>query len=238
MPDNDYEVIVNISNQETMPLNKEIDAKLNDKKLIVVGYYTSQYHFNEMYANDNTIKYLTIISSKSFTIMPKIGKKETVLREGQEKGYHITDNYEKSRESYIKSKKKQNKTTLIVSGIILGISFIEIFLMIRSSFLSRIKEVGIYRAIGVKRRDICKMFIGEIFAITTMASIPGLIFMAYILHILSGVKYLSHYILITPTVVVLSIVLVYVFNVIIGLLPVVNAIRKRPAEILARYDLD
>ena len=39
--------------------------------------------------------------------------------------------------------------------------------MIRSSFLSRIKEIGIYRAIGVKRVDIYKMFYGEIFAITT-----------------------------------------------------------------------
>ena len=34
-----------------------------------------------------------------------------------------------------------------------GISLIEIFLMLRSSFLSRIKEIGVLRAIGVKKSD-------------------------------------------------------------------------------------
>ena len=64
--------------------------------------------------------------------------------------------------------------------MILAISFIEIFLIIRASFLSRVKEVGVYRAIGVKKNDIYKMFIGEILAITTMASLPGFALMAYI----------------------------------------------------------
>ena len=52
--------------------------------------------------------------------------------------------------------------------IIMAISLIEILLMTRSSFLSRIKEIGIYRAIGVKKTDIYKMFLGEIIAITTV----------------------------------------------------------------------
>jgi ABC-type antimicrobial peptide transport system permease subunit len=65
--------------------------------------------------------------------------------------------------------------------------------MVRSSFLSRIKEVGIYRAIGVKKIDIYKMFFGEILSITTIASVPGVIFMAYVLNTLSSIKYLSSY---------------------------------------------
>ena len=46
--------------------------------------------------------------------------------------------------------------------------------MIRSSFLSRIKEIGILRAIGLKKKDIYKMFAGETIAITTLASVPGI----------------------------------------------------------------
>ena len=41
---------------------------------------------------------------------------------------------------------------------ILFISFVEIYLMIRSSYLSRIKEIGIYRAIGTKKSDIYKKY--------------------------------------------------------------------------------
>ena len=108
----------------------------------------------------------------------------------------------------------------------------------RSSFLSRVKEVGIYRAIGVKKIDIYKMFFGEIFAITTIASVPGVILMAYILKTLSSIKYLSSMFIINVYGVVITIVFLYVFNLIIGLLPVFNTIRKRPAQILSRYDLD
>ena len=64
------------------------------------------------------------------------------------------------------------KNSIIFASIILAISVIEIYLMMRSSFLSRIKEVGILRAIGVKRSDIKRMFLGEIFAITTVSSMP------------------------------------------------------------------
>lgn len=67
----------------------------------------------------------------------------------------------------------------------LSISLIEIILMTRSSFLSRIKEVGIYRAIGVKKSDIYKMFIGESFAITSISSLPGVLFISYCLY---GIK--------------------------------------------------
>ena len=235
-PDKDYEVIVNDLNKELMPLNKEIDTKINGKKLTVVGYYKSKYDLQGMYTNDNTIKYLVIISKKSFTIMPK--DKDKVIEKYRNNNSNIIDTYSKEKEKYIKQKNKENKSTIIVSLIILTISFIEIYLMIRSSFLSRIKEVGIYRAVGLKRIDICKMFTGEIIAITTLASLPGLLFMAYILHVLSGIKQLQSYILINGEVLLISIILVYTFNIIVGLLPVMNTIRKRPAVILSRTDLD
>ena len=71
------------------------------------------------------------------------------------------------------------------------ISLIEIILMMRSSFLSRIKEVGIYRAIGVKKLDIYKMFMSESFAITTLVSLPGILFMSYCLYVLSDISYIG-----------------------------------------------
>lgn len=234
-PTNDYEIIINKDSSEGMPLNKEIEVKLNGKKLKVVGYYTSKYGLQEMYTNANTFKYLVLISKKSFTIMPK--NKEEVLEKYHNNKSNIIDTYKISKKNYIKEKRKQTSSTIIISGIILIISFIEIYLMIRSSFLSRIKEIGIYRAIGLKRIDICKMFIGEIVAITTMSSMPGLIFMAYILHVLSRVKSLNGYILMNSQVLIISFILVYTFNIIVGLLPVINTIRKKPAEILSRTDL-
>ena len=109
--------------------------------------------------------------------------------------------------------------------------------MIRSSFLSRIKEVGIYRAIGVKKSDIYMMFGGEILAITTICCVPGIILSAYILRILNSISFIEGMFKVNLFIVLISIITVFIFNIIIGLIPVYNTLRKRPAEILARTDI-
>ena len=235
-PTNDYEVIVNISNKDAMKLNKQIDTKINNNKLTVVGYYKSPDDLQYMLVNNNMIKY-NLIETKSNIIIYSNDKNNT-LNEFRDLNLNIKDTYIQSKTNYKKEIKENVQSTLLISGIILLISLVEIFLMIRSSFLSRIKEIGIYRAIGVKKKDIYKMFFGEIFAITTIASMPGLLFMAYVLKTLSNVKYLSSLFLINPLIIIISIIFVYLFNIVIGLIPVFNTLRKRPAEILSRHDLD
>ena len=135
-------------------------------------------------------------------------------------------------------KKDSTKASLISSGIVLAISLVEILLMMRSSFLSRIKEVGTLRAIGVKKSDIYKMFMGEAFAITTLTQIPGVLFMSYCISVLSSVRYVASNYVVNINVVILCIVMLYVFNIVVGLIPVFNTIRKTPASILARTDVE
>ncbi len=118
------------------------------------------------------------------------------------------------------------------------ISFIEIFLMIRASFISRIKEVGVYRAIGVKKRDIYRMFMGEILAITTIASMPGFLFMTFIITKLSKISYMSDMFLVNTPLLILCVIVIYGLNFIFGLMPVWRTIRHRPAKILARTDIN
>ena len=236
VPSNDYEVLVNISNKDVMPLNKEINVKMNGKKLKVVGYYDSVYTEDYYLVNNNTIKYELISTKSDITIYSS--DKEKTMNDFRELDVNIKDSYQSDKNDYKESVSESNRNTLIVSGIMLLISLIEMFLMSRSSFLSRIREIGILRAIGVKRIDIYKMFYGEIFAITTISSVPGIIFMSYVLKVLSSVNFISSLFVINVFTVLISIILVYIFNLIVGLLPVFNIVRKTPANILARHDLD
>ena len=235
-PTNDYETIVNIENKETMKLNKEINKTINGRKLLVVGYYTSPDEDKTYLVNNNMIKILTINKSSNISVLSN-NKENTLNIARNTYNLNIKDSYEHSRSEFIRSKKEEIKTSIISSLIILVISLIEIVLMIRSSFLSRIKEVGTYRAIGVKKKDIYIMFMGEIIAITTLTSVPGIILGAYIMKLLSNIEYLKDTIVINMPIVIFSIILVYVFNLIVGLIPVFNTMRKRPAEILARTDI-
>lgn len=236
-PKNDYEVIVNVANMYQMPLNKTINVKVNGKKLKVVGYYDSKTDRQDYLVSNNTVKY-SVISKKDGIAIYSEYKPETLARFKQKYNLNIVDTYARDRQNYINTKKESMISSIIFAGIILAISLIEIYLMIRSSFLSRIKEIGVLRAIGVKKSDIYRMFLGEIFAITTIASIPGIILMTAILKSLIPIPYVGNMYVVNSLVVGFSIMIVYIFNSIVGLLPLFRVLRKKPAQILARHDIE
>lgn len=235
-PESDYEVLVNEKNKEDMKIGSEISTKVNGRNLKVSGYYSDARDSDFMLVNANTVKYNVVSTTSNITISP--ADKDQALKWFEENGINAVDDYAESEQDYRDEMWSSIFSTLVMSGVILAISFIEIFLIIRASFLSRVKEVGVYRAIGVKKSDIYKMFTGEILAITTMASLPGYLFMAYVLHRLSGISYFSQMFVVNPMVLIVSIVLIYGFNLLFGLLPVFRTIRKTPAEILSRTDIN
>ncbi len=237
LPVNDYEVIVNISNEYNMKLNKKIKTKVNDVELTVVGYYDSSNGENSYLVNENTAKYKLISESQDLIIYAK-DEEEVTKNFDKDFNLYVENIYNKDKEQYLKEQKSSINSSIIFASIILIISLIEIYLIMRSSFLSRIKEVGILRAIGVKKRDIYKMFVGEIVAITCTASMLGVALMTYILRALSKVPYISKMFVIDVKVVGASIILIFTFNIVVGLLPLFRVLRKTPAQILSRHDLE
>lgn len=234
-PLNDYEVIVNNFYKDSYKINQEIDVKINDKKLKVVGFYTSDDNISYLLSNTNTIKY-SLISNSSDMIL-SVKDKNKALNDFKAMGLNIKDSYQYSRDKYYNTRMDSMASTLIFSVVILLISLIEIYLMMRSSFLSRIKEVGIYRAIGMKRLDIYKMFIGEIIAITTLGSMTGVFFSSYVIYQLTTVSYYANKFLMNGTTVLTIVIIVYLFNLLVGLLPCALTLRKTPAEIMSRSDI-
>ena len=233
LPVNDYEVIVNENMKDMYPLDKSIDKKVVDNKLKVVGYYKSVSE-NGLLVSENTIKNRLILTSDKFVISSS--DKDSTISELKSSKYNVVDTYKDSLSNYKRSIEESNRNKIIYSSVIVIISLIEIYLIVRSSFLSRVKEVGILRSIGVKRKDIYKMFMGEILSITLISSVPGLIVMGYILYTLSKISVLN--IVINWYVVLISLVIILVFNTLFGLLPVYKTIRKTPHEILSRNDVD
>ncbi len=233
-PVNDYEVIVHYDKRDEMKLKKKISYKVNDTKLKVVGYFTGSKYKESYLVSNNTIKYNAVTKKENVMIYPK--NKEQIVDKYKET-LNIKDSYEYSKDLYLLAKKDEVASVIKTSVIFLVISLIEIYLMMRSSFLSRIKEVGIYRAIGVKKKDIYKMFTGEILSITTFASLVGVLLMMYILKEISFIDAISDKFQVDLKVLIVTIAFVYAFNLLVGLLPVYMTIRKTPAQILSRSDI-
>ena len=235
LPINDYEALIGYDQRYFYSIGSKLDNKINNTKLKVVGYYETKEESSIIYVNSNMIKYDLINKSSSITISSN--NKDVTLKELNDKNLNAKDLYLTAREDYIKDNKDSVRSVIIFSSVIIAISLIEILLMVRSSFLSQIKEVGIYRAIGVKKSDIYKMFLGEILAISLTASLLGNLFMSYILYNLTKVKYINGLFVINLRVMIISYIICLLFNIVVGLIPVANTIRKRPATILARHDI-
>ena len=236
-PENDYEVLVDNDYSKQMKIGKEIKTKVNGHKLKVVGYYTSDTVNGKFFVNNNMIKYKLITGSENMTLKAA-GDKEDTVEAISSYGVKVRDLYKYEKGQYRKNQLTMVRAFLLVGGIIIIISLIEVFLMMRASFLSRIKEVGTLRAIGVKKSDIYRMFAGEVIAITTIASIPGWLLMNYVISKLQNISYMSNMFVCNAQTVLASLILIFGFNLIFGLLPVFHTLIKRPAAILARTDVN
>jgi ABC-type antimicrobial peptide transport system permease subunit len=186
--------------------------------------------------NADTIKKHYLSKQKYFTVYTH----DTALLKSMfdEVGISSNVNDIRDKDAYINAHRNQLISALIVAAVTVLISLVEMFLMLRSSFLSRIKEVGILRAIGLKKGDIYKMFTGEILVMTGITAIPGIALMYVVLTQFTSISYhLQGEYFITPAVAAAAFGLLLVFNLLAGLIPVFVTMRKTPAQILARTDI-
>ena len=238
-PEAEYETAIPYDKIYEVKMGSLVTPKVNGQKLKVVGFYTDEYSRPMSIVSKETLKKKIVSEANGASLyVPRQSEKAATIQTLKDAGFDCYDAYKSSKEKYTNEIKKTMKTVRITGLIILAISLIEIYLMMRASFLSRIKEVGIFRAIGVKKTDIYKMFLGEVLAITTVAGIPGFVLMGYIVHRLSLIKTFQYTFLMNPTVAIVAVAIIYVANILFGLLPVAKVLMKTPAAILARTDVD
>ncbi len=238
-PKNDYEVIVSDDHyeEEGYKLGENLKLKMNGKPLKLVGFYTStKYGEDVYYVSKHTCELTNFGTKKKVSLYADDAHAVEQLL--ADEGINARVNYDKERKAHLKSVRETLKTSIILAAVILLISLIEIYLMLRSSFLSRIKEIGTYRAIGVKKSDIYRIFAGEIFAITLITSAIGIGLMYYVLSNITQIgTYFRGMYMVRPEIAGITFCALLVFNMIVGLIPVFLVMRKTPAQILARTDV-
>jgi ABC-type antimicrobial peptide transport system permease subunit len=236
-PQEAYETIINIDQEDEVKIGKTVPIKIAGRKLKVVGYYTSDSADDDTYyVHADTIREDYIQKQKEFSAYsedPSLLK--SIL---SKEGLSAKANDSRDRKAYINARKDQLTSAIIVAGIIMLISLIEMFLMLRSSFLSRIKEVGTLRAIGLKKKDIYRMFTGEILVITFLTAVPGIALMYFGLsQVVKITYYLEGMYMLKPVIAAVAFGVILVFNLLAGLIPVYVTMKKTPAQILARTDI-
>ena len=127
---------------------------------------------------------------------------------------------------------------LSVLAVLIGILAVCIYFIMRSMNMNRMKEVGIYRAIGVSRKNLFFRFAVETTVITTLSATIGYILASALLIYMKRMSSKIDEILFYSWWIALGVlVLIYVICIFAGTLSVRSFLRKTPAEIMAKYDI-
>jgi putative ABC transport system permease protein len=129
-------------------------------------------------------------------------------------------------------------TTTIVTLVIIGFTLLGFYFIMHSSMVSRIYEISVYRALGMKKTEIFFSFMIEILILSTVTSLIGY-GIATIGLIQSSNTLIGMFraFLVTPLTILIGIIILYLINLIGGMFPIFLLLRKTPAQILAQYDI-
>lgn len=153
-------------------------------------------------------------------------------------GLNATDVYQSAYENARSQQQVVLYSTIGTSAFLIGFAALGFYFVIRSSLISRIYEVSVYRALGVRKTDIFRSFLVEIFVITTISTLVGYILATMALNRLQeGVLGNFNFFLVTPLSIGAGILVAYAINMLAGILPVYLLLQKTPAQILSQYDI-
>ena len=129
-------------------------------------------------------------------------------------------------------------TGLIVMAVVLLLLSICMYFIMRSALLNSIKEVGIYRAIGVSKRNLVFKFFVEAAVLTTLTVFVGFVLTSIFISICFGLSPLvSQVFFYPPWLALVLLAVLYGICLLFGVLPILSLLRKTPSQILAKYDI-
>ena len=104
--------------------------------------------------------------------------------------------------------------------------------------MNRIKEVGIYRAIGVSKKNLIFKFFTEALVLATLTILIGyLVTSAFIFACLNLSPLVAGIFFYPLWMAGIVLAVLYALSLICGTLPILSLLRKTPSQILAKYDI-
>lgn len=122
-------------------------------------------------------------------------------------------------------------------AVIAAVMCVCAYFIMRSIFMARVKEVGIYRAIGVSKKNMLFRFGIESFVLCLGTVFIGYIISAFIMAKLSSAAMFDNVFYFPPWFALILLVLVMSMTLFFGVLPAIMLLRKTPSEILSKYDI-
>ena len=127
---------------------------------------------------------------------------------------------------------------LVTIVVLLAVMSVCMYFIMRSALMNRIKEVGIYRAIGVSKKNLVFKFFTEALVLTTLTVLIGYVVTSIFIFACLNLSPLVASVFFYPVWMAgIVLAVLYALSLICGTLPILSLLRKTPSQILAKYDI-
>ncbi len=121
---------------------------------------------------------------------------------------------------------------------ILVIMSLCMYFIMRSSLMGRVKEIGIYRAIGTSKKNLVFRFLVESLVLVLFTVFMGYLFSSLFIWACFGISAAMETVFFYPLwYSLLILVIMFAICIFSGIIPIISIITKPPAQILAKYDI-
>ena len=141
-------------------------------------------------------------------------------------------------DNVIEDKREEIVSSVVSLVVMMAIMSLCMYFIMRSSLMNRIKEVGIYRAIGVSKKNLIFRFLIEAAVLSTITVLFGYFAISAFIYTGYSISSLMQDVMFYPLWYAgIVLVLLVGVSLVCGILPIVFLLRKTPSEILAKYDI-
>ena len=126
---------------------------------------------------------------------------------------------------------------LLITITIIAISIIIVFFTMKSYAIKNIYDIGVFRAIGIKKSSLTYVYGLEILIISLLTTFIGGTLCYLITNVIAGIPIISTTVSISLPLYLGCTFGMVALNVLVGVLPVNMYMRLTPSQILTKYDI-
>ena len=159
---------------------------------------------------------------------------EKLFKELANDGFTYESAYENNKQHYLGIYYGITLTLTVVSSIIFIAPLIMLYFLMRSSTIGKIKEIAIFRALGMRNRTVIATQFFELLSIISLYAIPGYLLGLVFMVATNGIfaTYALDVITIFGSFILLMLIIISV-----GLLPILRIVKKIPQQLITKYDI-
>ncbi len=246
----EYEQLIDVTAEDAAYKTYSYEGILtNGVPFVTAGYFPTNYGIDYI-ISDDSVQYIAksimntgkecylYIEDDSISEEALLKQVQSII--GDEIAGNITlsikNEAHTDMDKFLQEKQRKTGIQIVMLVTVFAITLIILYFMMKTNVVTRMQDLGVYRMLGISKHSIIAMFAWENIVITSYTSLVGVVATTAVTWVMSRIPSLGMEYYYPWQILITTIGTLYLFNVVVGILPVRKMLRLPPAQLAAKYD--